>query len=761
MKKLYHYLLFSLCGGMLFACTSSKEVVLTPSASDLVFADLAATWDEAMPLGNATVGALVWQRDSAVRFSLDRIDLWDLRPMPNQDDPRFSFRWVYDQVQKRDYKPVQEMWDKPYGEAAPSKIPGAALEFDATALGEVDSVRLYLNDAVCVVRWKNGARMLTFVDATRPVGWFRVTGVDSSFVPSLLPPKYEEGGLGVGNSVDGMGLLRLGYRQGAVTRSDHKIVYHQQGWEDFYYDAAVAWQYEGDELVGVWSLTNSLSGEQASEWVDKALKQGFSRSAQLHQEWWNHFWAQSSVRLPDPVLQKQYDNEMYKLGSVAREDSYPISLQAVWTADNGNLPPWKGDYHHDLNTQLSYWPVYTGNHLTEGLGYLNTLWAQREENMRYTRTFYGTSGVNVPGVCDLLGKPMGGWIQYSFSPTISAWLSQHFYLHWLYSADPEFLRDRAYPYMRDVAVHLDELMVRENGKRKLPLSSSPEINDNRIDAWFHEMTNYDLALTRFVFTAATEMASELQLPEDSVRWTAVLNDLPEYALDEKGGLSFAPNFPYTESHRHFSHLMAIHPLGLIDKSNGPSDQAIIDVSLATLDHYGPDWWVGYSYSWLGNMKARALDAEGAVKALRDFANHFCLRNTFHANGDQTKSGMSKLEYRPFTLEGNFAFASGVQELLLQSHTGTVVLFPAVPSDWKEVGFTKLRARGAFVLSADRTGGEVTRVEILSERGRPLRLKNPFGESAYIVRGNSHPPTVEGDLLLFQTEPLEMIVLERK
>ena len=90
------------------------------------------------------------------------------------------------------------------------------------------------------------------------------------------------------------------------------------------------------------------------------------------------YWAASSISVPDTLLQKQYDNEMYKFGSASREDSYPISLQAVWTADDGNLPPWKGDYHHDLNTQLSYWPAYTGNHLSEGLGYLNTLWSQRD-----------------------------------------------------------------------------------------------------------------------------------------------------------------------------------------------------------------------------------------------------------------------------------------------------------------------------------------------------------------------------------------------
>lgn len=79
---------------------------------------------------------------------------------------------------------------------------------------------------------------------------------------------------------------------------------------------------------------------------------------------------------------------------------------------------------------------------------------------------------------------------------------------------------------------------------------------------------------------------------------------------------FAPGFPYRESHRHFSHLMAFHPLGLIDGSQGEREQAVIRNTLATLDRVGPDWWCGYSYAWLGSLKARALDGDGAAAALR-------------------------------------------------------------------------------------------------------------------------------------------------
>ena len=125
------------------------------------------------------------------------------------------------------------------------------------------------------------------------------------------------------------------------------------------------------------------------------------------------------------------------------------------------------------------------------------------------------------------------------------------------------------------------------------------------------------------------------------------------------------------------------------------------------------------------MKARAFDGEGAAQALRDFANCFCLPNTFHANGDQTNSGKSRFTYRPFTLEGNMAFAAGVQEMLLQSHTGTIRVFPAIPNSWKDVSFDKLRAMGAFLVSADRVGGKLSCLKIVSEKGGILRLDNPF------------------------------------
>ena len=187
--------------------------------------------------------------------------------------------------------------------------------------------------------------------------------------------------------------------------------------------------------------------------------------------------------------------------------------------------------------------------------------------------------------------------------------------------------------------------------------------------------------------------------------------------------------------------MALHPLGLIEVRDGVGASNTVQASLAELDQLGTDWWCGYSYSWLGNLAARARDGARAERALEIFASAFTLRNSFHCNGDQSGRGYSKMTYRPFTLEGNFAMAAGAQEMLLQSHRGRIEIFPAIPETWRDVAFAGLRAEGAFLVSAERRNGEVERVEIVSEKGGPCRVLSPFTGSEETI------PTRRGQRLV--------------
>jgi alpha-L-fucosidase 2 len=721
---------------------------------DLRFSQIPTRWDEALPLGNGMVGVLIWQKDGKLRLALDRADLWDLRSTADLD--KLDFAAVRRHVESNTYEEVQRLGDVPYErDPAPTKIPGASLEFDTGPMADVVSAKVNIRSGLAQIAWRNDDTFISFVHPELPIGWFRFDRTDIR--PTLIPPRYgDAANKGQGNSVQGQGLARLGYSQGMLSEGGNHITYIQPGWNGFEYQVAVSWKVFNGKLEGVWAITSNYGGkdESTAESLAKAAIGRLNQDMAVTEDWWAKFWSKSSISLPDSILERQWYLEQYKFGCVARANTPPITLQAIWTADNGNLPPWKGDIHNDLNLQLSYWPAYSSNHLREAEGMVNWLHSLRPEFERWTRDYFDTSGLNVPGVCTLDGKPMGGWIQYSLSPTTAGWLGHHFYLHWRYSMDRTFLKEKAYPWVRDFSLFIQNISVAGgNGTRKLPLSSSPEFYDNSVKAWFHQTTNYDLAIIRWSLEKAAEMAAELGLTLEASNWKKELARWPSLAVDIEGGLSLAPGHPYPGSHRHFSHLLGIHPLGLL-RYEHPMERKIIDFSLQTLMSKGTQAWVGYSFAWLGSLYARTGNGAKAAEALRTFASCFCLSNSFHANGDQCGGRNSSYTYRPFTLEGNFAFAAGIQEMLLQSHDGAIRIFPAVPAEWKEVSFKDLRAEGGFLISADRSGGRLTELTVKGEAGGEVVLEDipsDFNLPAHARR--------EGNRVRFQMERGQELTLK--
>ena len=743
-------------GAALPAFSTSTEAprilpALPTPAHGLHFRTPVTVWDEALPLGNGAMGALVWGDGAPVRISLDRADLWDLRPVPEFHSLEYNYTTMQQWHREGRVKDLVRLYEDPYERPAPTKIPAGRIELALDPAPRFSECSLSLADASACMRFGGGAVLEAIVHAVEPVGMLRFTGAPS-IAPRLIAPAF--GGAAAAaptNQVDTASVGLLGYPPPEQSSGDGWQAYAQQGAEGFHFAVYLAWRSRGVEWQAAWSVASSFEGPDplalARERVARALDRGFDAMKRTHTEWWTRYWHQSAVRLPNAIIERQWYLEQYKFGSASRRGAPPITLQAVWTADNGKLPPWKGDYHHDLNTQLSYWPCYSGNHLEEGLSYLDWLWKIRPACFAWTKRFFDLPGLNVPMTSDLAGEQIGGWRQYTHSATTSAWLAQHFYLHWKYSADRRFLEERAYPYLRDAAVFIEAVtaLKRTGGFRGLPLSASPEINDNTPSAWFDTITNFDLALIRWLLVSSAELADELKQPADAGRWRKVLSEMPEFEYGEDGRLLVAKNYPLPASHRHFSHLMAIHPLGLIDWSGGEPARRTIRASLAELRAKGSDWWCGYSFSWLGNLAARARDAAAAEKALEIFSTAFTLRNSFHCNGDQSGKGYSKFTYRPFTLEGNFAAASGVQEMLLQSHTGVVEVFPAVPEGWKDMSFTSLRAQGAFLISAERRGGAVTRLEVVSEKGGTLHLVSPFsGRQLSIPMSPGQRKIIEND-----------------
>ncbi len=728
----------------------------------------ALVWDEAMPLGNGLLGALVWGDGKPLRISLDRTDLWDLRPVPEFHSPEYSYKMMRQWVKEGRIDDLHRLYDKPYGNPGPTKIPAGRIELTFEDDAKFQAASLDIAKSISEVRLGDSIHARVFVHAREPLGMIHVTGQPVRV--TLIAPPFagkitEEAGA---NKISAGDLATLRYEAPVQQSGDTWAGYLQKGWGDFRFAVALVWRGSGRDWLGVWSICTSQESPDplatARKRCEDALGEGLDKLAWEHEQWWASYWSKASVSVPNPVLERQWYLETYKFGSAARPDTPPITLQGPWTADDMKIPPWKGDYHHDLNTQLSYWPAYNGNRLEGASGYVRWLWATKENARDWTRRFFDLPGLNVPMTADLNQNQIGGWHQYTHSATTAAWLAHHFYLQWRYSMDRQFLAERVYPWLRDTSVFLEAVTEKgPDGRRTLPLSSSPEINDNRLTAWFPSITNYDLALIRWTLETTAGIGAKMGKDDESDRWHRVLAEMPELALDpDDHKLLVAKNHPLPSSHRHFSHLMAIHPLGLIRWENGPAEQAIIKASLADLEAKGTSAWCGYSFSWLANLAARARDGDQAERALQIFSEAFCLRNGFHCNGDQSGKGYSNFRYRPFTLEGNFAAAAGLQEMLLQSYSGTIRVFPAVPARWKDVSFKTLRAEGAFLVSAERTGGMAQRVEIVAEKGGLLRIENPFPETPAAAMGvDVGNMKVDGNDLIIRTTPGQKIVLTRR
>ncbi len=724
------------------ACSAPARPDYPAATSNLVLSAPIDRWDEALPLGNGLTGGLLWGSSDTLRLSLDRGDLWDGRiPETLQRDD-----WTYATMRRLkaegNHAEHVRLFDEPYDRIPyPTKIPAGRVELDLAAGSTVERFELDLASAEGYAAGPDGAVATAFWSATEPVAMVRVRGTAPGV--RILGPA----------SVD-----KLGYAPAVIDRDGDHAWFVQEAAEGLVYAAVVGWRGRGDATeLAIAITTNRESDDPLAAGrvrVDAALERGYEALAAPHRAWWADFWTGSSVAIPDSALQKHYDFVRYLFGAGSRRGAPPIPLQGVWTADEGNLPPWKGDYHNDLNTQMTYLPTDAAGLFEAGDAWLDFNWNLLPRYRQFAAEFYGADGAAIPGVMTLTGDPMGGWGQYSLSPTNGAWVAQSFYLRWRHTMDESFLRGRALPFCREIATTLASLLEPgADGFLDLPMSTSPEIHDNTPRAWLEPNSNYDQALMAWLFGAVAEMSAAVGDSTDAARWTGLREALGPLHVGEDGALTFARGESYAESHRHFSHLMAIHPLGTLDWRE-PEDRALVDASLDRTLAHGTQWWTGYSFSWMASLLARAGRAEQALQYLTDYERAFLLRNGFHANGDQIGAGLSAFTYRPVTLEGNMLAMDAVHTMLLQSHGGLVTVFPATPAAWPDVSFERLRAEGGFVVSADRRGGVTTRVEIEAPRGGVLRLEDPFpGRGASWTA----PFELEGEVLVFNLDAGEVLI----
>ncbi|MGN1026412.1 MAG: glycosyl hydrolase family 95 catalytic domain-containing protein [Faecousia sp.] len=696
---------------------------MPPKYCDLVFSHAIRRWDEALPLGNGKIGALVWGAPEKLIFSLDRTDIWDNTPFPGVKSGEYTYENMVRLARAGDEEGVRRVFDTPYQMVTPCKLPAGRLVLQLPE-SEIIHSRLALAQATAHV-YMGQVKLESFLHARQNIGLIRLNIPSQAFSFEIENPDF--GTEGEDNSRAPSGSLKqLRYPLPEKHGDGLCKWYIQRAGGDFSYGVFARAADTVDGCLVAFTVADSHDGpnwkEKAMASLTAALDTGYEALLGEHLAWWREFWKKSGVVLPDRDFEKNWYLTNYLLAACSRKGGFPMPLQGVWTADEGTLPPWKGDYHHDLNTQLSYSHYLKANHLEEGACFLDFLWSLRGVGRDFARDFYGCrDGLCLPAVMSIDGQSLGGWGMYSLSPTNQIWLCQLFERHYRYTGDKTFLRERAYPYLEETAKCILSLLEERDGMLYLPISSSPEIHDDRIQAFLTPNSNYDLALMRWLFARLSELAPEVESPNGQ-RWRAVLDKLPQLAVTERGVLMLSPDEAIAVSHRHHAHLLAIHPLRLVDYDT-QEGQRIIDASIEDLEVRGPGQWCGYSYAWAAELYAIQRCGNGAQRALQIFWEDFCSPNGFHLNGDYHRRGSSSMHYRPFTLEGNMCAASALQEMLLQSEKGVLRLFPALPEEWmeKRVSFASFRTEGGVLVSAEYSHGTVTRLTLEHVKGKKVRL----------------------------------------
>ena len=697
--------------------TSTREIL---DRNDLVYKALPPRWVFGLPIGNGQIGGMIWVEDETkVVVTLDSVWAWDLRQTPKQT----TYAHFRELMAAEKYDEIAPYLNT--GEPLPRKTYVGRLVIDVgrkisgearLRLGDAE-VELYLRtddgDAIHLkfVAYAN----LPAIAVDHPqtgIKEIRLERLSTEQVGLQDAPEYTQGTSAsiewIQQDIPDSPSIVLGLRRGE-TQSFATVQATRNGCDPL------------EEAVSVL--------EKGSATPDEHLED--------HRAWWGGFWEKSSVQVPDEKIESLWYVGLYMLAGASRKGGCAASLHGVWSPDNC-IPPAHGFYIWDFYSQ--HWGLYTANRLELGEAFCNHFLSILPRLKEQTRQFYEWDGVFVPGVMAVDGS----WILVGHNelllwPGTTAWVAQAFWWQYLYSNDTDFLREKGYPFMRECMLFYERLLEKgEDGKYHLNVAYAPEFK-----SWTRDDT-LSLSLIRYLFVGALKAVEVLQIEEPHLTtWREILENLQEYHVDGSG-LCFAEGLPYSESHRHMSHLAPVYPCDDVNIDGSSEERQLIDRTINNVILKGYGTFVGWAFVWLSAIAARAGRGRMAWWTLKQCADAFVSGNTYNLNLDWERNGIS---IQPDTLcvDGNMGAVDSLNQMLLQSWGGRLRVFPACPNHWREIRFDSLRSEGGVEVSAVREDGHTLGVRLKSESETSVRLVNPFGESGGYLGGRVIQPTSDGDL----------------
>jgi len=761
----------------------------------LYYRNPARQWDEALPIGNGRIGAMIFGDPVSERLQLNEDSLWYGGPRERHNPDALNrlpeIRRLIFEGKLKEAERIAALALTAIPESQRHYVPlgDLFLRFDTIDESRVTEYEreLDLSDAVTRVTYRAGA--VTYrreVFASNPDGAIviRLTADEPgriSFTARMGRERFRYvdhirtiGGRSIvmsGNSGGGVnycGVLTCRPEGGRMqTIGEHLVV------EDA--DAVI--------LV-ITASTDFREPDPEAAAIARAedvVSQSYEHLLLVHRQDYRKLFDRMSLRIqgesiaeePDATVQDTAERlERMKAGaddpglialyfqygrylmiSSSRPGSLPANLQGIWNKDM--LPAWDSKYTININTQMNYWPAELCN-LSECHEPLFELTERLVANgHRTAQIMYGCRGSAAHHNTDIWADtaPQDQCLPATYWPLGLAWLCLHLWERYLFVRDDAFLR-YAYPMMKEAAVFLLDYMIElPKGELVTCPSVSPE-NQYKLPNGETGVLCYgpsmDSQIVRELFSACLSAEERLRIdPDFATSLRSALDKLPTPRIGSHGQIQewFEDYDEVEPGHRHISHLFALYPGTQISPSATPSlSEAARRTLERRLAHGGGH--TGWSRAWIVNFWARLEAAEEAYANTRALLTHSTLPNLLD-------------NHPPFQIDGNFGGTAGIAEMLLQSHADVIHLLPALPKAWSGGEVTGLRARGAVTVDIAWKEGRLLQAILKPERDSGFRLRYDIPISATIAGRSFEPERQEDGTFWIKAEAGNEVIVRPK